>query len=191
LALNNIQILGVIAVPIFLFMIVFALYKLRKVPIESKASEFFHIIIAAAEATVAITLVITTSLDVFFPNILQDNYASLFATAFLGAIALLWWAYASFRRQVNALQIPASGTHPATPRPTPPVTFDPVAVAREWAQRRLVRLEVQNWLDSLTTNADGSTNVSGVATDQHFMPHSYTVIVSADGTVVNERSSVN
>ena len=95
MAFNGTQVLGAVAALIFVIFLVFALYRLRHVPIELKEKDFVHVIISAAEATAAITIIITTILDVFFPQLLQDSSAGLFASGFLGGIMLLWWAYAS------------------------------------------------------------------------------------------------
>jgi len=112
----------------------------------------------------------------------------LLVVAFFGSGILFIWTFGNFWAEV----IGGTSTESQRALTHPPVQggFDPVAQVHEWVQKRLVRLEIRQWSDLSPEKKDENIEYSGLAEDQHGILHPFTAVMTKDGIILNDRSTV-
>jgi len=95
-----------LAILIWFILFLIANFKLRKIPLEKRASDMPKLMFAAVGASGALTLVTTVLVNMYFPEVLHEySIMSLYVTGIFGGAIFVWWTlYESYWQQVRAVE---------------------------------------------------------------------------------------
>jgi L-asparagine transporter-like permease len=95
-----------IAIIVWFLLFLAANMKLRRIPLEKRAGSMPKLMIAAAGASGALTLMITVLINMYFPQLLQEySVTALYTTGIIGGAIFVWWTlYENYWREIKAIE---------------------------------------------------------------------------------------